>query len=434
MTTRRKPAPPAAIRSRRNRADEEQSQLIDLSAVVSERPPEGMTWTEFEALSEPEVEVSDEEVTEKLDERKREHSWDEVDVKTKLLNKIPPEVLPTLVQRNDGEYLLYRGKISSVAGPPESAKGWFACEAARQVLNGQEHVYYIDFEDSPEAILRRMLQLHVPPVYLAQFFHVINPEEKFDTHGPTGTKLWKMLIRDMPGLVILDGLTQALANNDMDDNKNTDVVQWFRDLPRRIVRFSSGNAAVLIVDHVTKADDASKRYALGAGQKLAALDGSQFKAQLVKPFAPGKSGRMTIRVTKDRPGGVRAKSWGDSVEAGQVACSMELKSIDGPEHFVEITLWPANQKVRLTPDEQIVPVKVMAEMMKIISSPGQQPPNRSQLKGLVKGNSAAKVIAVNELLKDGQLIERKEDFDTGPLKLYVNPHYNPIKLVNDQEL
>ena len=427
---RRKPTPPSVRRARRGATENE---LIDLTQVTAERPPDGVTWDAFTAEDyvPPAVEVSDDDIETLWEERKREHTWDEVDVNAKLGNGIPPEVSPELVKRTDGHFLLYRGKVSSIAGPPESAKGWFACECARQVLQQMEPVYYIDFEDSPDAILRRMLQLGVPTDYLVSFFHVINPIEKFDSHGPTGQLLWKMLIRDEPGLVILDGFTQALANNDLDDNKNTDVVQWFRELPRKIIKATGGNGAVLIVDHVTKADDAAKRYALGAGQKLAALDGSQFKAQLTKPFAPGKSGRVRIRVTKDRPGGVRAWSWGDSVEAGQVTTEMELISLPGERHDVQIKLWPPNSKMQVTPDEQVLPLKMMQDMMKVISSKGQLPPNRSQLRGLVRGDNNAKTIALNQLLKDAQLIERKEDFDTGPLKLYVNPHYKPIKIKED---
>lgn len=357
--------------------------------------------------------------------RKLRSSWDVFDVASALLHGIPPEVEPTVLRRMDGPALLYQGKVSSIAGPPESAKGWFALAACRQEILNNEHVVYVDFEDSPDTVIRRLLQLGIPEEHIGAFFHLVNPIERFDAKDPnTGGVFFHMLADTEPTLVILDGLTQALSNNELDDNKNTDVVQWFRELPRKIITATAGNAAVLIVDHVTKADDAAKRYALGAGQKLAALDGSQFKAKMIKPFSPGKSGRMEIFVTKDRPGNVRSHAWGDSVESGQHIASMELESVEGPDHFVKLRLWPGGvAHLRETADKQIVSPRMMDDIMAVMVAPGQTMLNRSQLYRLLRGSNQAKVIALNELLKDSKIIERKENHDTGPLKLFVNPHW-----------
>ena len=422
MTARRKPTPPAA---RRQRAALDPG-IIDLSMFPAEHDE---VWVPVEELPEPEPPPEIDIDAEFFEPRTLRSSWDEVDIGAMIDAGIPPEAEPSVFTRTDGPALLYQGKVSSIAGPPESAKGWFAIAASRQELLDGQHVFYVDFEDSPEAISRRMLQVGVPEDYLRHFFHVVNPIERFDPKDPkTGGVFFRMLVNTQPTLVVLDGLTQALSNNGLDDNKNTDVVQWFRELPRKIITATVGNAAILIVDHVTKADDAAKRYALGAGQKLAALDGSQFKAKMVKPFAPGQSGRVEIRVTKDRPGNVRANAWGDNVEAGQVIASMELESIDGPDHFVKIRLWPAGvAELRETPDKQIVSTRLMDDMMRVIQSPGQTLLGRSQLYRLLRGNNGAKVVALNELLKDSKLVERKEEYDKGPLKLYVNPEFKEKK-------
>jgi hypothetical protein len=406
---------------------------IDLSWVEADHSPEEWHEPDVKPTTEPtEQEIADEIVL--IEERlvAKTDTWDEDDVGDLLAEGLPPEAVPTILRRTDGARLLYPGKISSIAGPPESAKGWFACLAARQVIEDGGNVLYIDFEDSLVGVLRRMLQIGVPEFWLAASFHYINPMETIEGKEK---RLWRTVARTHPKLIILDGLTQALANENLDDNKNTDVVAWFNALPRKLViAGGEDEPAVLIVDHVTKANTGD-RYALGAGQKLAALDGTQFKAKMVKPFSHGKSGKAEIRVTKDRPGAVRAKAIGESVAEGQIVAMLDLQVVPGDEHNVIAKLWPPDDDNLLkTPDLQIVPTRIMDDMMKILVAPGQQPLNKTELKALVKGNSQAKHLAINQLLKDGKLVLAKEFGDTGRLLVYVNRNYAPTGNTNARSL
>ena len=425
---------PARAAARLRRTELVPEGWIDLSHVEADHSPHEPDAEEIAevlaAIAQHEAEVeqlSDEEIEQEWTERQLRSPWDAGDVAFALQGGLPGEPEPTVLVRSDGQPLLYRGKVSGIMGEPESGKGWFACLATAQTIHSLESVVYIDFEDNMVPLLRRMLGLGVREDLLSRFLWAINPTVPLDINGQTGKDFKRVLRAAQPALVILDGVTQALANEGKDSLDNKEVVQWFNELPRMIAKGPSA-PAVLIIDHVVKIRADRGRGPLGAGQKLAAIDGTQFGAEVINPFDEEHAGKVKIVVTKDRPGKVRKHAVGK-----EVIQEIAVMSIVPDGDHTRITLWPpSDDKLAKTPDEQVIPTRIMDRMMKWLTSPGQPPTNRSQLRALVRGDNNAKTIAINQLIKDGILIERKENFDTGPVKLYVNPHYKPIKLVEDE--
>jgi len=76
-----------------------------------------------------------------------------------------------------------------------------------------------------------------------------------------------------------------------------------RQFPKRIA--TRTGAAVVTIDHVNKSTDTRGRFAIGGQAKLAALDGAAYLIEPLDALAPGKVGKIAMRVTKDRPGGIR---------------------------------------------------------------------------------------------------------------------------------
>jgi len=62
----------------------------------------------------------------------------------------------------------------------------------------------------------------------------------------------------------------------------------------------------LTIDHVTKSKDTRGNYAIGAQAKRADIDGVAVSVAVEQPFGRGIDGALSLTVTKDRPGFVRA--------------------------------------------------------------------------------------------------------------------------------
>jgi hypothetical protein len=104
-------------------------------------------------------------------------------------------------------------------------------------------------------------------------------------------------------VLVIDGVTDALwvfgsGSNDMDE-----VTAFMRRFPRLVARRTG--AAVVMIDHVAKDADTRGRHAVGSQAKLNALDGAAYVIEVVEPLGRGMRGVVSMRVGKDRPGGVR---------------------------------------------------------------------------------------------------------------------------------
>ena len=85
------------------------------------------------------------------------------------------------------------------------------------------------------------------------------------------------------------------------------------------------------IDHVVKDREQRGRYAIGGQHKLAGVDVA-YSMRVIEPFGRGRDGVVSIRVEKDRPGGVR-----EFATDGQVAL---LRARSFPDGKVGISLEP----------------------------------------------------------------------------------------------
>jgi len=214
--------------------------------------------------------------------------------------ELEADVEPTMLKREDGNFILYPGKINAIFGESESGKTWVALEAVRQELIAGNTVFYIDFEDSARGILNRLKTLKTPTERFKAFMYA-NPDSP---HTPAISEaLMATLAEFKPSLVVVDGVNAAMNLMGLDLEKNKDATEFSQKILRPLRAFGSG---ILTIDHVTKSKDSRGNYAIGAQAKRADIDGVAVSVSVEQPFGRGIDGALSLTVTKDRPGFVRA--------------------------------------------------------------------------------------------------------------------------------
>ena len=214
--------------------------------------------------------------------------------------ELEADVQSTMLKREDGNFILYPGKINAIFGESESGKTWVALEAVRQELSAGHTVFYIDFEDSARGILNRLKTLKTPTERFKAFLYA-NPDSP---HTPAISEaLMASLAEFKPSLVVVDGVNAAMNLMGLDLEKNKDATAFSQTILRPLRAFGAG---ILTIDHVTKSKDTRGNYAIGAQAKRADIDGVAVSVAVEQPFGRGIDGALSLTVTKDRPGFVRA--------------------------------------------------------------------------------------------------------------------------------
>jgi KaiC/GvpD/RAD55 family RecA-like ATPase len=210
------------------------------------------------------------------------------------------DVEPTMLRREDGNNILYPGKINAIFGESESGKTWVALEAVRQELAKGNKVFYIDFEDSARGIMNRLKTLKTPQEALSRFLYA-NPDTAYTP--AISEAIQATLAEFEPTLIVVDGVNAAMNLMGLDLEKNKDATEFSQRILRPLRTFGSG---ILTIDHVTKSKDTRGNYAIGAQAKRADIDGVAISVSVEQPFGRGIDGALALTVTKDRPGFVRA--------------------------------------------------------------------------------------------------------------------------------
>lgn len=241
-------------------------------------------------------------------------TWEAVDLDPYLTGQVQ-QVLPELMDRTDGQSLLYPGRLNMLYGPSESAKSWIAMAVAAQVIARGERVVYLDFEDEPVNSLQRMRLLGVSYDDLRSSFSYVRPEDpiapmmksrwgenRADEKGLLNEGLLaKLLDSKDPALIIADGMTvlYSLHGLDTNDSVQTDIItSWLKSLTR------NGRSTVIVVDHTAK-NPARGSLPIGSQHKVSMVMGTLLQAYPVKQPMPGALGKVELIVLKDRIGKVR---------------------------------------------------------------------------------------------------------------------------------
>jgi hypothetical protein len=218
---------------------------------------------------------------------------------------------PTILARTDGRFLLYDQAVHTFSGEPSSGKTWVTLIAAVQLLETDDTVTMIDFEDRASRVVGRLLALGAHPDQIRKHFRYVRPRNALDHTSKAD------LDRAVAGarLVIIDGVTEAMTLHGYDLNSNADAALFYDLLPRHI---ADQGPAVALIDHVVKDQEKQGRWSLGAGHKLAGIDGVAYQVKAIEPFGRGKVGRARLTVSKDRAGHV------EDILLGRTAAELTL--------------------------------------------------------------------------------------------------------------
>ncbi|WP_209372090.1 AAA family ATPase [Brevibacterium renqingii] len=327
------------------------------------------------------------------------NSWNPIPL-SPVLSGNHKRIEPSLLARIDGPALLYRRRVHTFQGPSQSAKTWLAMYATTQIIQRAGRVVYVDFEDGWEEFADRLRDLGVPISDAHERCAYISPE---GWHVRAEERLSELL----PGsdLLVMDGVTNAMAMMGLDPMDLLDVSRWTR-LLRRFARLG---CAVVQVDHVTKASEGRGQYAIGSVHKLNAVDGAVFGIEAVKPFGKGLSGSSRVRLHKDRPGALRRFAEGNDLG------TLHLDSDPSTEKVTLGLLPPTRTK---SDSGQFRPTHLMKMVSLVLESGPKEGLSKNQIETKVKGKATAVRTAVTVLVEEGYLKETK----VGPKKLHSLIH------------
>lgn len=312
---------------------------------------------------------------------------DVADVAALLATDLVPET-GSYLTRSDGTSLLYAGKTHVLQAEPSTGKSWVAVATVAEVLALGGAAVYLDCEDTPGGILKRLLNVGCASAAVAERFAYARP---VGPHGLIERRALERLLDDLnPDLVVIDGVGESLSRNGFSEDKADDILRWFDLLPRPL---AETGAAVLMIDHVAKDPEARGRWARGSGAKLGAIDGATYQVKLSQPFSRKRSGALRLVIAKDRPGGVGA--------IGETAAVVTIEP-HGDGERVMLRIEPDG--AALPPTDSYKPTNVMAQVWHEIDTAGA-PLTAKALQALVHAKPRTIAEALARLLSEGYVAE-----------------------------
>lgn len=294
---------------------------------------------------------------------------------------------PTILRRTDGQALWYPGQINALHGETGSAKSWIALAACKEMIDAGDHVLYLDFEADYRSVRARLRSLGLDIGDLHKRFHYMRPRERIKAKEQA--RLREVLVSLRPGLVVIDGVTNALALEGLKEGEATDISAFRHRLSGPC---ASTGAAVVEIDHVVKAKGSRGLYPRGATTKLDGIEGATYVATMSKKPERGVSGIGRMVVAKDRHGFVGA--------AGKIAATVHLAA--QPDGCLTITLTnpaePAPEK-----DRRAILMEQLSQ--EIEADPGV---TTELLWVAVKGDNNVKSAALKQLLTEDYVEMRRE--------------------------
>jgi hypothetical protein len=353
-----------------------------------------------------------------------EPTWRPVDLTAILDGTYQPEQ-PSLFPRTDGRSLLYPGRVHSFHGESESGKSLIAqAECARLITNPVgEHVLYIDFESDAAAVVGRLIEMGAPRTDIRTNFTYLRPDNDPRKFSHERDELAAVLQHDLT-LIVIDGVTDALGVFGAGSTDNDEIAAFMRAFPRMLARKTG--AAVVLVDHVTKDADTRGRYAVGGQAKMNALDGSAFVVEVVEPLGQGRRGVVSMRVAKDRPGGVRPVS-GPFRKNDRTQESARV-IVDSTNGTIDVTVEPQQGHVDDNHDGKAFRPTVKMEQISRFLEELSEGVSWNTLKDAVGGNEKAARQAVALLHVEGYIT-----VTDGPNRSQIHTSTKPYR-VDDEAL
>jgi hypothetical protein len=295
------------------------------------------------------------------------------------------EPAPTMLERDDGKPLLYRGKNHVLFAEPEAGKSTLAAELAKREIEAGNRVLIVDFETGPVEIGTKLRDLGADPDAADAGTVYVQPDSALTD------QVWDRLSAKLAGVSLawIDGVTEALSLHSL-TMSNEDIATWQAILPKRLKRLG---IATLEIDHVTKAADGQKRFAIGGQHKKAGIDVA-LNLKAIKPFGRGMGGSSQLLLEKDRPGHLRPLA-GASKHLATVSFDA---SDDGS---LRVTLEAPNGS-----PGPFRPTFLMEQVSRAVEAHPRA--TKNTIRQLVNGKNDAKDLALTLLVDEGHVTVERE--------------------------
>ena len=221
---------------------------------------------------------------------------------TAILSGGIEEPTPSMLERtgpHGSSYLIYGGTVNGIHGDSGTGKSWLALHLLAERIRLGESVMFIDLEDTATNFSSRLRALGITDTQIGTQVVYLQPRDPF---GHMEVDVLQRLVRSRNITVaVVDSLGEAFGLDSVNENNDNEVNPWLRSVVRPL---AEAGAAVLLVDHVTKAGE-NKLHASGSKRKRAAIGGASYLVEAVTPFVRGEGGRLKITCAKDRHGHYR---------------------------------------------------------------------------------------------------------------------------------
>lgn len=320
----------------------------------------------------PVTDITHDGMSDVLNDDPDDHGWTVTDLSVVLSEGYEP-IKPTKLARVDGPCLFYAERINALYGESGSGKSWVAMALCAEELNAGKYVAYFDLEDHAGSMAHRMMSLGVSAEALIERFLYVSPTGPWGSHA---ADYWVAQVQQRQiSVCVVDSTGEALSVDGKNPDKDPEVAEWFRKMPRRIAR---AGACVVLIDHVPKSDEASKRFAIGSQRKLAAVDGAAYRVDVRVAPAKGVEGFLGLSVAKDRHG---------NYQHGSKVADVSIQDDDGR---VVVTIKP--------PDSGL-PTVLMTRISHYLMENGSS--SARQIESGIDGSTKAKRYALNQLVDLG---------------------------------
>ena len=206
---------------------------------------------------------------------------------------------PALLTRDDGETLLYEGRLNSIFGEPGCGKTWLAVWAAAGAAKAGSRVWWWDFEDSPATLATRLQAAGAEDLIgrpdLIRFY----VPDLIENESAMAEAVQWVTGGERPGLVVIDSCESAGLAPDSNDTRwwyERYVYPWYG-----VGETTTG----LLVDHVPKRKEDRPAGPIGSQHKLAELKGAGLFMSGTA-WTKSQPGSVTLINHKDRPGDLPA--------------------------------------------------------------------------------------------------------------------------------
>jgi len=290
---------------------------------------------------------------------------------------------------NPGQSLFYSGTIGAIMGEPSDGKS-VVCDAA---MIAEARVgglsWYIDPEDTRKAFKSRLKAFGCTKEEAERIRYCHQP-------GPVemDALLWELkeVAKEKPTFVVFDGLAVLMAQDNLKENENTDVVKFFL---LRLRPFMTEGSAVVVTDHVTKDARSRGLWGRGAGAKKGEYNGACYMLKSKTKFGPKQAGSVELIIAKDRPGGIGVM--------GQRAFEMSVTPMDPMEGSAQRTCI-CFRDIRAV-GERPTTFRPTSIMQAILAHLGHEPKgsNQSAILGAVPGRTQTKTYALELLIREGAI-------------------------------